>query len=69
MCVGVTVWFGWVVWYPYAGCSTAAACIRILKEFKNRRLHNKDTPYLMSVMQQTYYRRRKKGNEKLKKKC
>jgi len=19
MCVGVTVWFGWVVWYPYAG--------------------------------------------------
>jgi hypothetical protein len=25
MCVGVTVWFGWggVVWYPYAGWSTA----------------------------------------------
>ena len=21
MCVGVTVWFGWVVWYPYAGWS------------------------------------------------
>jgi len=19
MCVGVTVWFGWVVWYLYAG--------------------------------------------------
>jgi hypothetical protein len=19
MCVGVTVWFGWVVWYRYAG--------------------------------------------------
>ena len=19
MCVGVTVWFGWMVWYPYAG--------------------------------------------------
>ena len=19
MCVGVAVWFGWVVWYPYAG--------------------------------------------------
>ena len=19
VCVGVTVWFGWVVWYPYAG--------------------------------------------------
>jgi len=18
MCVGVTLWFGWVVWYPYA---------------------------------------------------
>jgi len=24
MCVGVTVWFGWVVWYPYAGWSTSA---------------------------------------------
>jgi len=22
MCVGVTVWFGWVVWYLYAGWST-----------------------------------------------
>ena len=22
MCVGVTVWFGWVVWYPYAGWNT-----------------------------------------------
>ena len=21
MCVGDTVWFGWVVWYPYAGFS------------------------------------------------
>jgi len=21
MCVGVTLWFGWVVWYPYAGFS------------------------------------------------
>ena len=21
MCVGVTVWFGWVVWYSYAGFS------------------------------------------------
>ena len=29
MCVGVTVWFGWVVWYPYAGWSSASACIRI----------------------------------------
>jgi hypothetical protein len=30
MCVGVTVWFGWVVCYPYAGWSTSAsACIRI----------------------------------------
>jgi hypothetical protein len=30
MCVGVTVWFGWVVWYPYAGWSTSAsACIWI----------------------------------------
>ena len=23
MCVGVTAWFGWVVWYPYAGWSTS----------------------------------------------
>ena len=22
MCVSVTLWFGWVVWYPYAGWST-----------------------------------------------
>ena len=29
MCVGVTVWFGWVVWCPYAGWSCASACIRI----------------------------------------
>jgi len=26
MCVGVTVWFGWVVWYPYAGCSVRVGC-------------------------------------------
>jgi len=25
MFVGVTVWFGWVVWYPYAGWSTNSA--------------------------------------------
>ena len=24
MCVGVTVWFGWVVWYPYEGWGTSA---------------------------------------------
>ena len=29
MCVGVTLWFGWGVWYPYAGWSCASACIRI----------------------------------------
>jgi len=28
---------------------------------------NKDTPYLMSALQQTYYRRCKKCNEKIKK--
>ena len=28
MCVGVTVWFGWVVCYPYAARS-ASACISI----------------------------------------
>ena len=33
----------------------------------NRQLHNKDTPYLIPVMQQTYYRRCKKGYEKFKK--
>ena len=27
MCVGVTLWFGWVVLFPYAGCSNASACI------------------------------------------
>ena len=25
MCVGVTLWFGWVVWYPYAGRGTSAS--------------------------------------------
>jgi hypothetical protein len=29
MCVDVTVWFGWLVWYPYAAWSSASACIRI----------------------------------------
>ena len=28
-CVGVTAWFSWVVWCPYAGFSSASACIRI----------------------------------------
>jgi hypothetical protein len=30
MCVGVTVWFGWVVWEPYAGWSTA--CFSLHKD-------------------------------------
>ena len=33
MCVGVTVWFGWVVWYPYAGWGTSALKQPILANF------------------------------------
>ena len=48
ICVGVTVWFGWVVWYPYAGWSTSASACIIISPFTAQHVSNVSTSIFRS---------------------